>query len=135
MSCACSKLSGKNILLVDKDTQFVASGKEAFEKVGAHVITASSAAEAEKAFNGAKPDLVVTEVMLETEDKGFTLCYTIKKQTPDLPIIIVSDVNNKTALHFDASTIEERRWIKADAFINKPIRFEQLCREAIRLLK
>ncbi len=38
-------------------------------------------------------------------------------------------------MDFDAATDEERSWIKADAMLAKPIRFEQLKREIDRLLK
>jgi len=37
-------------------------------------------------------------------------------------------------MKFDASTKEERSWIKADLFLSKPIRHEQLLREIKRLL-
>jgi CheY-like chemotaxis protein len=63
------------------------------------------------------------------------LCYRIKKQDPTIPVIMVTSVTSETGLDFDATTKEERSWIKADALLDKPVRFEQLQREMNRLLK
>ena len=48
---------------------------------------------------------------------------------------MVTGVASETGIAFAATTAEERRWIKADARVDKPIRFEQLLREIRRLLK
>ena len=42
---------------------------------------------------------------------------------------MVSSVTSRSGLEFDAITDGERAWIKADAFLAKPVRFEQLQRE------
>ena len=46
----------------------------------------------------------------------------------------VTGVASETGIDFDASTKEERSWIKADVVLDKPIRFEQLEREIHRLV-
>ena len=43
-----------------------------------------------------------------------------------MPVILVTAVASETGLDFDAATAEERGWIKADAVLDKPVRFEQL---------
>ena len=80
------------------------------------------------------PDVVVLDLMMDNMDTGFTLCYHIRKKHPSLPVIMVSSVNHETGLEFDATTDRERSWIKADAFLSKPIRFEQLKTQIDRLL-
>ena len=74
------------------------------------------------------------DVMMENPDAGFTLCYHIRKKYPSVPVILVTSVNSETGLDFAMASDEERSWIKADAMLTKPIRFEQLKREIDRLL-
>jgi len=118
--------SGKTVLLVDNDLNGLAQCKAQLEKAGYTVKTAESRREAEELFKAGKPDLVITEVMLEHTDAGFTLCHHVKQADAKLPVILVTGVAAKTGLEFDAATAEERSWIKADALLAKPVRFEQL---------
>ena len=80
-----------------------------------------------------RPDLAVIDVMMESPDAGFTLCHHIRKLDPAIPVILVTSVNSETGLDFTLSTDEQRSWIKADALLSKPIRFEQLQREIDRV--
>lgn len=125
----------KNILLVDDDIDFIEQNKLQLEKTGFNVIVANSMTEAEQVYKQTAVDLAVVDVMLEYADAGFILCYHLKKKNPRLPVIIVTSVPNETGLDFDARTDEERSWIKADALLTKPMRFEQLQREIHRLLE
>jgi CheY-like chemotaxis protein len=72
--------------------------------------------------------------MMDNPDSGFTLCYRIRKQDPTIPVIMVTSVNSETGLEFDMCTDEHSSWIRADALLSKPIRFEQLKGEIDRLL-
>jgi CheY-like chemotaxis protein len=63
------------------------------------------------------------------------LCYHIKRKDPGIPVVLLTAVTHQTGLEFDAVTDEERSWVKADAMLAKPVRFEQLEREIERLLK
>ena len=63
------------------------------------------------------------------------LCHRIRKKDPSIPVILVTSVNSETGMEFNAATDQERSWIKADALLAKPVRFEQLRREIDRLLK
>ena len=122
-----------NILLVDDDLDFLDSIKTMLESTGYNVVTAESVSEAESKLNENNLDLAIVDLMLEKVDGGFTLCYKIKKQNPQIPVIMVTGVASETNLSFDAETDEERSWIKADAVLDKPVRFEELEREIARL--
>ena len=78
--------------------------------------------------------MAIVDLMMENFDDGFRLCYKIKKADKNIPVILVTGVAGETGMDFDASTNEERSWIKADVVLDKPIRFEQLKREMDRLL-
>lgn len=124
----------KTILVVDDDVDFLTQHRILLESVGYEVLTAESQAQAEELLTRQQPDLAVVDLMMENADGGFALCYHIKKQNPGIPVILVTAVASETGLEFDASTDEERTWVKADAFLAKPVRFEQLRREIERHL-
>lgn len=124
----------KMILLVDDDADFLSQQKVQLEAAGYAVTTAGSQAAAEEALKRSRPDLAIVDLMLERPDGGFALCYHIKKADPTIPVIIASAVASETGIEFDASTEEERSWVMADAFLAKPVRFEQLRAQAEMLL-
>ena len=105
------------------------------EAAGFRVLEANSVQEASELLPRQRPDVAVIDLMMDHADDGFTLCYHIKKHDATIPIIMVTSVNSETGMDFDAATDEERSWIKVDAFLSKPIRFEQLKQEIDRLLK
>src|SRR5664280_1688807 len=123
------------VLLVDDDLDFLEQHKLLLLAKAFEVLTAESQAQAEKLLKTIRPDVAVLDLMLEHVDGGFALCYHIKKLDPKIPVILVTAVTSETSLAFDASTAEERRWVKADVLLPKPIRFEQLLREINRLLE
>jgi hypothetical protein len=47
----------------------------------------------------------------------------------------VTGVAHETGYTFDAATAEMRRWVQADAVLDKDIRFEQLAAEIARLVQ
>jgi CheY-like chemotaxis protein len=125
----------KTILVVDDDFDFINQQKVRLEKAGFNVVTAESQRRAEELLSQTRPDLAVVDLMMEYKDSGFALCYHIKKKDPSIPVILVTAVTSETGLEFDAATEEERLWVKADAMLAKPLRFEQLLGEIQQLLK
>jgi CheY-like chemotaxis protein len=132
-----NRFLGKIVLLVDDDPDFVAQERTLLELIGFDVHTAASANEARRLLTQITPDLAIVDLMMEHPDAGFTLCHHIKHKGPagkEIPVIMVSAVAAKTGLEFDAATDEERSWVKADAMLAKPLRFDQLRREISRLI-
>jgi DNA-binding response OmpR family regulator len=125
----------KTILVVDDDFDFAQQQKLQLENAGFNVLLADSQRKAEEMLSQIRPDLAVVDLMMEYKDSGFALCYHIKKKDPTIPVILVTAVTSETGLEFDAATEEERSWVKADAMLAKPLRFEQLLAELRQLLK
>jgi CheY-like chemotaxis protein len=123
------------ILVVDDDPDFLLQEQLQLAAAGYAVLTASSRAEAEELLETARPDMAMVDLMMEAPDAGFTLCHHIKQKYPDMPVIMITAVTSETGLEFDAVTRGERSWVKADAILAKPVRFEQLQREVRRLLE
>jgi len=127
--------SNKTILIVDDDIDYLFQLKIQIEKFGFKVITAESQRDAENILATQKPDLAILDLMMENEDSGFILCYKMKRKYPDVPIIIATAVSAETGMTFGIGTEQERKWIKADLYLEKGIRPEQLHTEILKLLK
>jgi len=125
----------KTILIVDDDMDYLLQTRIKVEQFGFKVITAESQKEAEKILEVTHPDLAIFDLMMENDDSGFILCYKLKRKYPEVPIIIATGVTAETGMLFDITGDDERKWIKADLFLDKGIRADQLQREINRLLK
>jgi len=123
------------VLVVDDDADFIGQMRAQLRTAGFRVLAAGSREEAEAVLSKESPDVAIVDLMMETPDAGFALCHVMKKRTPPMPVILVTAVTGETGLEFDAATAEERAWVKADVFLAKPVRIEQLVREIHRLLK
>ncbi|MCK9617482.1 MAG: response regulator [Lentimicrobiaceae bacterium] len=128
-------MAKKNILIVDDDIDYLFQMKTKVEQFGFSTITAESQKEAEQIIETTKPDLAILDLMMENDDSGFILSYKIKKKYPDVPIIIATAVTAETGMTFDVRAEEDKVWIKADLFLDKGIRADQLQREINKLLK
>ncbi len=125
----------KKILIVDDDMDYLEQLKFHVEGFGFNTITAESQKEGEEILETEKPDLAIFDLMMENKDSGFILSYKIKKKYPDVPVIIATAVAAETGMIFGIDTQEERNWIKADQYLEKGIRPDQLHREINKLLK
>ena len=123
------------ILIVDDDQDYLYQLQIKIQNFGYQTITAESQKEAEELIEKVKPDLAILDLMMENEDSGFILCYKMKKKYPDLPIIIASGVTAETGISFDINDENNRKWTKADCFLDKGIRTEKLKEAIDRLLE
>jgi DNA-binding response OmpR family regulator len=73
--------------------------------------------------------------MMENPDSGFILSHQAKHLYPDLPVILATAVTSETGMVFGVETEEDRKWIKADLYLEKGIRPDQLHAEISKLLK
>ncbi|MFZ4523351.1 MAG: response regulator [Bacteroidales bacterium] len=122
------------ILLVDDDQDYLFQLQTRIQNFGYKTITAEGQKEAEELLEKTKPDLAILDLMMENEDSGFILCYKMKKRYPDIPIIIATGVAAETGITFDINDENNRKWIKADRFLDKGIRTERLREEIENLL-
>ena len=124
----------KKILVVDDDMDYLFQIKLQLQNMGYEVITAESQKEGEQVIKSTKPDLAIYDLMMESEDSGFILSYKTKQMYPEVPIIIATAVASETGMSFGLNTEEEKKWIKADLYLEKGIRAEQLKKEIDKLL-
>lgn len=129
-------MSSKNILIfiADDDPDYLEQTKFHVENFGFKTITASSRKEAEQVLEENKPDLCIFDLMMEEDDSGFILSYKLKKKYPDVPVILATAVSSATGFKFDEEA-DDGAWVKADSYLEKGIRPDQLHREINKLLK
>jgi two-component system, OmpR family, response regulator len=123
----------KTALVVDDDEDFVIQQTAALERLGYAVVAAYGREEALSRLEECRPDLAVVDLMMDEMDGGFVLAHQIKRKYPQTPVIMVTAVTGATGLQFTVDAQRPQRWIKADALLAKPVRFEQLQREIERL--
>lgn len=129
------KKEKKTVLIVDDDSDYLFQMKSAIQDMGYEVISAETQKEAENIIERTRPDLAILDLMMESQDTGFILCHKIKNKYPEVPIIIASAVTAETGMIFDVNTQDDQDWIKADLFLDKGIRLDQLHKEINKLLK
>ncbi len=125
----------KLILIADDDQDYLEQTQFHVENFGFETITASSQKECEKLIETTKPDLAIFDLMMENDDSGFILSYKMKKKYPDVPIILATAVSSATGYIFEPENETDKSWIKADKYMEKGIRPDQLHREINKLLK
>ena len=124
-----------HILVIDDDQDFLLQQQLVLEAAGYRVTRADTRKEGERLLAECRPDALIVDLMIDENDDGFALCYRAKKQSPAMPVIMVTGVAAETGIEFESATPEERAWIKADVLLAKPIRAEQLLGELQRLLE
>ncbi|MBN1759481.1 MAG: response regulator [Chitinispirillaceae bacterium] len=124
----------KTVLIVDDDEDFLLQQEICLKKAGYRVRTAAGRKEAELLVEKEKIDCAVIDLMMEEVDGGFVLAHHLKAANPALPVIMVTAVTSETGLNFGTMAEGEKKWVKADVVLAKPIRYEQLIREVQRLL-
>ncbi len=123
------------ILVADDDPDYLLQTVSTLERSGYKTIAVESQAEAELFISKSRPDLAIFDLMMENDDSGFILCYKIKRKYPDVPVILATAVSHETGLSFSLDSEHERSWIRADRYLEKGIRAEQLDQEVMKLLK
>lgn len=124
----------KTILIADDDADYLFQLQMQVESFGYNTVVAESQKEAEELMNQFKPDLAIFDLMMENDDSGFILSYKLKRKYPEVPIIIATAVTRETGISFGLNSEMDRKWIKADLYLEKGLRKEQLQLEITKLL-
>jgi len=123
----------KKILLVDDDRDLLVTLTQALKVNDFEVVEAYSAAEGLKKLLTEKPDLVVFDVMMETDTAGFEAAYQVRskmdhsryKEVKDIPIIMLTAIDQVTNSRFSLN--EDSSFLPGiNDFLTKPIDFDEL---------
>jgi len=125
----------KRIFLIDDDVDYIFQMTAMIEKLGFEVVSAVGQKEAEEMMDSVNPDLVISDLMMENKDSGFILSHKLKQKFPHVPVVIATALTAETGMMFSVENEEDKKWIKADLYLEKGIRPDQLHREINKLLK
>lgn len=123
------------ILLVDDDLDVVASNASALEANGYVVTSASTTSEAREAIGRETPDVVILEAMLDGATAGFDLARSLARENPELPLIMLSRVDEHLSAAERASQDRDDGWMPVQRFMEKPVAPEVLVYEVDHLTK
>jgi CheY-like chemotaxis protein len=111
----------KHILIVDDDRDVYESMKIVLEAEGYGVDWATNGAEAFAKARASRPDLVILDVMMNTDDEGFQVTYKMKqdRELSGIPIVMVTSVAARTGFSFDRS--RDQDFLPVNEFLEKPV--------------
>lgn len=124
----------KRILVIDDDADILEQVSVILTKEGYEVQCAQGQEAGEEMLLTGKPDLVISDVMMDTMDSGFVICHEVKRLYPGTPVIMLTAVTANTGLDFVPRNDSEQSWVKADQLLHKPVHPRQLKQVVERLL-
>jgi CheY-like chemotaxis protein len=121
---------------VDDDPDFLSMNASILASRGYAVVCRSDPRAALADMEGLGPALVVTDLMMQSLDSGFTLAKAIKTDPrfSGVPVIIVTAVASQKGFDFRPRTPEDLAAMHADAFFEKPVSPEALIAKVEELL-
>lgn len=120
--------TARRILMIDDDKDFVLSTKTFLEGRGYQVDTAHNGTDGWEKIQKGQADLIVLDIMMDTDTEGFNLAYKMKEMeaTRKIPIVIVSGFPQHLDEKFEKfEFILGREW-PAVAQMEKPIELKEL---------
>ncbi|NQT46258.1 MAG: response regulator [Candidatus Omnitrophica bacterium] len=124
------------ILIIDDDPDIVEAMKVVLESKQYHVSIAENGQKGLEKVKSQKPDLIILDVMMETNDKGFEVSREIKSDAAykDIPILMLTAIKEKTGLDFKKEAGDES-WLPVDDYLDKPLKPDELIAKVGALLK
>lgn len=120
-------MPGPRVLIIEDDLDLTEAMRMILEANKYEVETASSGAEGLRKVKKVKPDLIILDIMLETDTEGFHVAYKLKNQDSNsefaefrnIPILVVTAISEKTHLRFNPQ--KDQEFLPVEGYIEKPI--------------
>ena len=116
------------LLVVDNEMDVCNFVKSFFEMRGFDVLTAFNGDEALKVLEHVRPDLIILDVVMRTEQEGLEYLPKVKKMSPESKVVMITGVDDK-------ESIETAKKLGADDYITKPLVLEGLERAIVNQVK
>ena len=109
------------ILIIDDDIDLVEVMRITLESVGFEVVDAQEGRKGLEKVEKERPDLVILDVMMGTQDEGFHVAYQIRSNpdTADIPVLMITAIGQETGFEFDKE--KDLDYLPVQEFIAKPI--------------
>ncbi len=125
----------KRILVVDDDVDFQEAAELILRKEGYQVVKAANGKEALDKLNTEAVDLILLDVMMESDTEGFHLAYKLRQDEKfkNIPIVILTCIEEKTGVDLDPDKSGD--FLPIDAYLRKPLDAELLKAKVAELVK
>ena len=127
----------QKILIIEDDTDLVAAIAKILENKGYNTTCAYDTEEGMAKLTQVKPDLIILDVMFGSkgESKGIGFAQRIKsdKQFSEIPILMMTAINTERPF-FNISPETDGEYLPVDAFLDKPVKSEELYLKVEELL-
>ena len=134
-------MAGEKIYIVDDDADMVEALRLPLEARGYEVAEANSGQEALQRIGEVKPDLIILDVMMESDTAGFQTAYQLRNPSSDspfaefskVPILMLTAIGTERGMTFSPDT--DGDFLPVDAYLEKPVRPEILLERVGDLLQ
>ncbi|MHC4777230.1 MAG: response regulator transcription factor [Planctomycetota bacterium] len=122
------------LLVVDDDKDFASAVQIALEEAGHEVAIKADPKSGLKSIEARKPDLLILDVMFpEDSAAGFEVARTVRSDHKDLPVLMLTAVNQKFPYGFSEKDIDEK-FLPVSDFVEKPVDLDVLTAKVAQLL-
>jgi len=123
------------ILIIDDDEDFSNAAAIELRSVGHEVAEELSIEGGQESIAARQPDILLLDVMFpEDSAAGLKMAQHLHKNVPDLPIILLTAVNQEFPLGFSKKDIDDVH-MPVNDFLEKPVDLDTLGRTVSDLLK
>jgi DNA-binding response OmpR family regulator len=130
--------SGRHILIVEDDADIYEAMRIVLEAKGFSVSRARNTEETGLRLREQRPDLIVLDVILDTETEGFQIAYQLRTkgkkfyEYKDVPILMMTAIGQLKGMHF--SPEKDGDYLPVDRYLEKPVSPSRLVAEIEMLL-
>ena len=123
------------ILIIDDDEDFSNAAAIELRDAGHEVAEELSIEGGQKSIEARQPDVLILDVMFpEDSAAGLKLAQSLHKSVPNLPILLLTVVNQEFPLGFSKKDIDDVH-MPVNDFLEKPVDLDTLCRTVSDLIK
>lgn len=122
------------LLIIDDDEDFAEAVATVCRGEGHEVALEYDTQLGETRFAQRMPDAVILDVMFpENPSGGFELARSLRKRSAQVPILLLTAVNQQFPLGFSRKDIDPQ-WLPITDFLEKPVDFDVLKKKIATLL-
>ncbi|MCL4691810.1 MAG: response regulator [Candidatus Hydrogenedentes bacterium] len=118
------------ILVVDDDPDITEACTLFLEREGFEVVSANSRSSGMASIEGAPPDLVILDVMMEQPDDGMAMAQDLRRNGFTNPILMLTSISKVSGLEYG----RDNDVVPVDEFQEKPVDPATLIEKVKRLL-
>jgi CheY-like chemotaxis protein len=112
----------RKVLLIDDDQDLLRSFHINLEIIGYEVTTASDSEEGLKSLKNDKPDIIILDVMMNTNLEGYNFLHKIKEDSEykTIPVLLLTGMADQIGVNL-YSAVEDVKALPNVRFQDKPI--------------